>query len=224
MRGSILVLRAEMGPRYNYIMSKPCFGLKGTSSDCAGKFDERDFLGKPADLILQCRKCGSCNPAHVYQNAARIDLTDEEMNYAREIGLVRNRDAKRLGLPDKHGFSGQGDNIHALGASAELAFARFCGVPWEATNLTFKAPDVGSVQVRGRSLRGYDLIIREDDDLEAPFVLVVGRNPFYIMGWIIGSEAAQEDSQTYGGREKARFVRAAKLRDPRTVPIVGIGA
>lgn len=200
---------------YKFVMTTtPCFGLKGLSSDCTGTFTAEELAVSP-DLVLQCRTCGVCNPARVYQEAVRVDLSDEEMDYAAKIGRKRNKDAKKLKLPDKHGFKGQGDRIHTLGAQAELAFAKFYGVEWDASNLTFKKPDVGNIQVRGRSLRGYDLIIREDDDVTQPFVLVVGKNPFYIMGWTIGDRILVEPLQEFGGREPARFIPAARLLSPK---------
>lgn len=198
----------------------PCFGLKGLSANCSATVSAAIYNSAADKDLLQCRECGCCHLARVYKQAVRIELTDDEMAYAEAIGKIRNESAKRLELPDKHGFTGQGDDIHVLGARAELAFARFCDVPWSASNLTFKAPDVGCVQVRGRSLLGYDLIVRSDDSNTQPFVLVVGSNPFYIMGWTTGALARKERSQTYGGREAAHFVRSSKLFRPQAlIPI-----
>jgi len=167
--------------------------------------------------------CSFWAPKHFWLNVdgpGRIELTEDELSYAVGIGRLRNRDAKALGLQDKHGYKGQGDDAHVLGAMAELAFAKFCGVEWAADNLTFKRPDVGGVQVRGRSELGFQLIFREDDDPTEPFALVVGTGPFYVLGWIPGYEAAKAPLQAIGGREPAHFVPHSWLR-PLTTPLPG---
>ena len=145
-------------------------------------------------------------------------LTPDEMLAAGEVGGRRNVEAKAAGLPDVHGYFGNGLEIHVIGAQAELAVARFLGVEWEATINTFKAPDVLGCQVRCRSRYGYDLLIRRDDKDAEPYVLVVGTGPFYIVGWIYGHEAKRDEwLAEHGKRERAYFVPKDALRPPESL-------
>jgi len=196
--------------------SLPCFGLLPRKTSCSHRVPRRILESAADNSLLRCKKCGSTLPAKVYKQTVEIILTPDEMLAAGEVGGRRNAEAKAAGLPDVHGYSGNGLEVHVLGAQAELAAAKFLGVDWEATINTFKAPDVLDYQVRGRKLHGYDLIVRLNDSDRAPFILVVGTGPFYVVGWLYGHEAKREEwLATHGGREKAYFVPKSALHDPR---------
>jgi hypothetical protein len=143
-----------------------------------------------------------------------IKLTDSEVEMAAQVGLRRQLEALRKGLPDKHGYEGDGWGIHIEGALGELALAKFLGVYWDGSVNTFKTKgDLGETEVRTRSRSDYDLIVREDDREDAVYVLVVGKAPAYrVVGWMLGKEAKQDRwVRTYGGRTPAYFVPQAAL-------------
>lgn len=74
-------------------------------------------------------------------------------------------------------------------ACAEIALAKALGVYWDFSVNTFKAPDVGKLQVRHTELMRGSLILRPEDRDEEAFYLVVGTAPiFYIVGWMYGQD------------------------------------
>ena len=139
-----------------------------------------------------------------------VKLTGSELYLAAQVGVARQMEAMRKGLPDKHGFDGiEGWTVHIEGAAGEVAVAKALGVYWNGSLNTFKSQaDVQRLEVRTRSKSYYELLIRPDDDSKAVFVLVTGRAPdFEVRGWIQGSEAKKDEwLQTYGGRPPAYFV------------------
>ncbi len=157
-----------------------------------------------------------------------VTLTWYEARLAAGVGLERQVAAMRDGRPDKHGFSGSGWEVHLHGAGAEMAFAKASGKYWDGSVDVFRVPDVGDIHVRSRSGDGprEDLIIRSEDDPDAPYVLVVGRMPQYVVvGWLMGRDARrQEWVKDYGGRPPAWFVpRAEMLSFPITAWRGGAG-
>jgi hypothetical protein len=145
----------------------------------------------------------------------QIHLTGAELYLAAQIGVSRQMEAMRKGLPDRHGFDGlEGWTVHIEGAAGEMAVAKALGVFWGGTVNTFKTTaDVGALEVRTRSRHDYELLIRENDADEAVFVLVTGRAPdFNVVGWLKGKEAKQPQwIRTHGGRPPAYFVPHAAL-------------
>lgn len=144
-----------------------------------------------------------------------IILTQAELLLAATIGVQRQVEALRQGLPDKHGFDGgEAWTVHIEGACGELAVAKALDRYWSGTINTFKlSGDVGKLQVRTRSRTHYDLLVRDDDCDEDIFVLVVGRAPSYrVVGWIRGKDAKRSEyRQSYGNRPIAYFVPQSAL-------------
>jgi hypothetical protein len=73
--------------------------------------------------------------------------------------------------------------------------------------------------VRTRSRTDYDLIVRESDDPDQRYILVVGVAPqFDVVGWIVASDARlhPEWRQSHGGREEAWFVPQLALNPIET--------
>lgn len=144
-----------------------------------------------------------------------ITLTERDVAWATKIGQRRHAEALRMKLADKHGFRGQdGEQIHIAGACGELACAKALNIAWDATVNTFKhGGDLGDLQVRTRSRPEYDLIVRPDDYDEDIFILVLGTNPYHVVGWISGEDAKQPQwRQAYGNRPAAYFVPQSELR------------
>jgi hypothetical protein len=143
-----------------------------------------------------------------------VRLTPGEMEYAANVGAKRHIEALAKGRPDKHGFEGEGWSVHIEGACGELAFAKALNKHWGGSVNTFKGGgDVGSVQVRTRSKSHYGLLVREDDDDNAAFVLVVGKEGRYrVVGWTWGGDAKRKQwRKKHGGRPAAYFVPQSAL-------------
>lgn len=143
-----------------------------------------------------------------------IRLSRSEVMRATLVGVHRHLEAKAKRLRDKHGFTGDGWGIHIEGALGECALAKALNRYWEGGVNTFKAGDVGALQVRTRSNPEYDLLIRPDDPDRDIFVLVTGEMPCYtIHGWIRGWEAKRpEFLKPYGNRPAAYFVPKEELK------------
>lgn len=148
-----------------------------------------------------------------------ITLAPHEMAIAAWVGVRRNIESRRRGLPDKHGLSGEGWNEHIEGAGGELAVAKMLNLYWDGSINTFKRADLAGVQVRTRSHHGYDLLVRPDDSPEDAFVHVTGRMPHYrIHGWMTGAEAMQDRWMAHhGDRPAAYFVPRSELRPIQTL-------
>lgn len=152
-----------------------------------------------------------------------VRLAEHEIVMAAGVGVRRQAEALAKGLPDKHGFEGEGFAVHIDGALGELAVAKATNRFWNGSVSTFKAGgDVGRIQVRTRSKDWYDLIVRRDDRDDDAFVLVTGRCPVYkVWGWIRGADAKREAFlQTHGDREAAWFVPKDALVAIRTTEAV----
>lgn len=105
------------------------------------------------------------------------------------------------------------------GAGAELALARALELHWTGDVAPHQhAPDVGPFHVRQTAHRNGHLPIHEDDPATAPFVLVVGRMPWYrIVGWILaddGRAIAGERKCLHPKGRPAWWVPADRLRSP----------
>lgn len=140
-------------------------------------------------------------------------LSHSDLARAEDVARRRNRPE----LNDAHGFEGDGLAAHLLGCYGEIAAACVLGREWDGSVDTFKArPDVGRAEIRTRSRADYDLIVREDDADERPFLLVNGAEAppwLEVVGWIWGYEAKRPAwRRAYGGREAAYFVPRSELR------------
>lgn len=138
------------------------------------------------------------------------------------MGRKRDAEAKRLGLSDKHGFDGVGAAIHAIGVAGERAVANYMRMTgWEPSLNTFRREaDVGGYEVRTRRYDHYDLIVRDNDDDDAAFILVTGLPPnMTIRGFIRGADAKQDEwRKAYGNRPAAYFIPQGALEDPGGLP------
>jgi hypothetical protein len=79
------------------------------------------------------------------------------------------------------------------GALAECALAKWQGVFWDGGINTFKAPDVGLMQVRHTPYTDGHLIVRTADKDDERYALVTGQfGTYHIHGWCYGSFAKQD--------------------------------
>ena len=149
-------------------------------------------------------------------------LSSYELITAAGVGIRRQVAAMARGLPDRHGYDGDGWAEHIEGACGEMAVAKLLGVYWPGSVNTFKAGgDVALLQVRTRSRHDYDLLVRPaDKDLEAIYVHVTGRAPeFRVWGWMRCGDCRRDAWwRTHGDRPGAWFVPAAALQDIAFIP------
>jgi hypothetical protein len=146
-----------------------------------------------------------------------VTLTWAEAEIAVTLGARRQLESLQKGLKDSYGFDGaDGWTVHIEGAAGEIAFAKHYGIYPVYSVGTFKAPDFGkNIQIRTRSNRKYDLLVRPDANDDDIYVLVLGKMPEYmIWGWMQAKEAKKEGwLETYGGRPPAYFPQKEFLHD-----------
>jgi len=146
----------------------------------------------------------------------KVTLAWYELYMAATVGVKRQLEALKDARPDRHGYEGNGWNVHVEGAAGELAAAKALDRFWSGSINTFKSDgDVGAIQIRTRSKAYYELIVRSDDADNDRFVLVTGTAPHYnVVGWITGRDAKRDEwLQTYGNRPAAYFVPQRELHD-----------
>lgn len=138
----------------------------------------------------------------------QVTLSWPEAAMASDVGRMRQLSSIKAGLVDAHGFTGDGWSEHIEGACGEMALAKHLGVYWDGSVNSFHRPDVGKFQVRTRSRREYELIVREADHDDDVFVLVTGKCPHYeVRGWIVGKDAKRDEFKaSHGNRPAAYFV------------------
>ena len=122
-----------------------------------------------------------------------IELTKPELMVAGLVGNMRSIASLGNLTQNKHSPTDSQWQIDVDGAAAEMAFAKWLNVYYAPSVNTFKAPDVGTMQVRSTKHEHGKLIIRGNDVKDEIVVLVVNRMPTYIMaGWIRTADAKQD--------------------------------
>jgi hypothetical protein len=146
-----------------------------------------------------------------------VTLTPPEIRAWGSVGFERQYLSVCRGTPDKHGYDGDGWDIHIEAACAECAVSKALGRYVSPTIDTFKkGGDIGPHQVRRRSRADYELLVRPDDvakySPDTIFILVTGRCPTYtIVGWMRLCNTQQREMKSYGGRPLAWFVPQKEL-------------
>lgn len=151
---------------------------------------------------------------------AHVTLATADVNYAFDIAKWRTTFALMAKLTDRAAGQIDGCAKHLNGALAEVAVARYLGVPLPAVGAyTFHdQPDLPpDIEVRWRSKPSYELIIRDNDRHDRTFVLVTGHAPtLTIRGWYRGP-LRYEWQHDHGGYGPAWFVPSAELAPPETL-------
>jgi hypothetical protein len=146
-----------------------------------------------------------------------VFLEPFELFQAWGVGKLRQARAIAAGRLDAHGFCGDPERTHILGASGEVAACKALNREWDRTVDTYKAPDIRpDIQVRTRFCHSYDLLIRNADKDDERYILVTWEHQrptrFLVRGWLWGYEAKQTQFlQGFGNRPKAYFVPATRL-------------
>jgi len=148
-----------------------------------------------------------------------IHLTDAEVLSAIQVGGLRQWESLKKNLPDKHGFLGDGWEAHIEGAMGEIAAAKALNCYWCGGINTFKTPDLYNIQVRTRSKKEYELLLRDNDDSCSQWVLVTGKaGKYQVHGWIWGYEGKNPEwRKEHGGRPTAYFVPHSQLHPLHTL-------
>lgn len=157
-----------------------------------------------------------------------VELSREEMAKGAAVAKELHDRLRSYGVRDGHGLrAGDHSAMEAGGAQAELAVAKYYGVPWTASlpGHTAKSPDVGArTQVRSSFVQrsSHHLQIRNRDIDKygnVPYILVIQTgNIFEIKGWIMCEEGLKV-CRVYdaNGRPPVFQVHESKLLHPDTL-------
>jgi hypothetical protein len=155
-----------------------------------------------------------------------VKLTWFELKLAAEVGVLRNVESYKKGLPDKHYTAKENWSTHILGASCELALAKILGIYWDGSVNVFKVPDVGPYHVRGTYQTQYDPLMNGlklwEKDWKfstEPFVLVhqVKEGVFQVMGWITPEMVWETAHQKHFQKAVCRLVSVSDLQPLSTL-------
>jgi len=145
----------------------------------------------------------------------KISLDTKEILQSAVVGVMRQTENIKLGRVTNHGADPKDAwGLHVAGALAEMALAKALGVYWSGAH-GFRSRDVLGYEVRTTHHQNGRLIVHGDDDDEAKFALVVGRDGTYdIPGWVYGYVAKSDDywDDPCGGRP-AYFVPQDHLNE-----------
>lgn len=157
----------------------------------------------------------------------RITLTKEEAEEAAATGLKRWHTSAFRGDGNRMASQSLSQNIgvQIAGAYGERAVYKALGKEWDGLVDTFKAPDVTGTQIQVRTATKPfgDLVVRDRDNGEQPFVLVVPEKfpTFRIVGWCYGKEARKREYWKAPNPDlpPAHFVPQRDLRPIDTLPL-----
>lgn len=140
------------------------------------------------------------------------------------FGSIRHAESLRARRRNRHGHTGKTSEVdHVNSACATRAVCRYYGLPWyPQVNVFHAIRNAEPLEVQYRSQEKYQLLIRGEDQGDAPFVLVRGIPPeMLLIGWIVAGHAKRRPDwmKTHGGREPAYFVPDDCLYDVRCLPL-----
>lgn len=141
-------------------------------------------------------------PADDASWAGQVDLDDDDRDRAFDCATRRLADAGRVGARDKRGAR---ITPHYVGALGEIAFAKWLGVPWTCSSMTWAAADVGKYEVRTvASHSAWAVRVKENDPPDRRVVsvaLLAGDKRALIVGW-----ATVADIRRRGRQERSGYV------------------
>lgn len=145
-----------------------------------------------------------------------VKLTLPEIMMAGAVATMRRGESTLRGCVDRKYHAGDHASwdTEVDGAAAELAYCKARNQYWGGTVNSFHGPDVGSaVQIRQTWRPNGRLIVRDDDNDDHYFVLVVGTVPvFTVVGWILGKDAKNDEwFDSPNGKPPAWFVPQENL-------------
>jgi len=142
-----------------------------------------------------------------------IQLSFHEVYMAACIGVARRLASLKRGETNKVQNKDFGWHSDIEAACAELAVAKHLGVFWDGSVNTFKAPDIGHLQIRHTQHNNGCLILRPADSPTETYVLITGTHPNYtIRGYIKGEDGKKpEFLRDPNGKFQAWFVPQCNL-------------
>lgn len=123
-----------------------------------------------------------------------VALVYAEQMMSGVVGQLRRISSNKNGYATDCHVVGSSWATDIDGAAAEMAFAKATGVYWSGHVFNFKGADVGEhFQVRSTIYENGHLIIRETDNDDHVYVLVIAKPPVYsIRGAILARNAKVE--------------------------------
>jgi len=121
-----------------------------------------------------------------------ITLTEEDIDRAARVGLLRMKESIRKGHKDRKQRKSEAERlgVDIIGAFGELSMCKIMGWEWSGSVGSYKGPDAKqNIEIRTRTNWNHDLIVKPYDNMDHVFVLVIGSAPTYeAVGWITGRE------------------------------------
>ena len=144
-----------------------------------------------------------------------VVLTEEDREAARACARRMVSDAQAHGAMDRFGK----DDLaaHAHGALAEIAFARFLGVPWECHSLDWAKADVAGYEVRAIPPRQRTVYIKakpnDPDERKVVVVLLLANyTEAMVLGWMTAGEIRSHVKESDWGHRGAKANMLEDLR------------
>jgi hypothetical protein len=130
---------------------------------------------------------------HVEPKLHVVRLDYSEMIHAAQAGVLRRVENIKLKTKQSNGFASGSWQADIEGAMYECAVAKGLGLYWPGKG-RLRGADAGPLQVRGTEYAGGRLAVHPNDEDDAPFVLVTGRDGVYTLrGWMYGRECKRQD-------------------------------
>jgi hypothetical protein len=143
-----------------------------------------------------------------------VELTQAQIDEAREIGARRYAHNRSLGISNGHMWNG--DLWDREGAIGEMAVALQFGLKWSdfSENYWLYAADVGDgYQVRSTSHPYGNLLLQRKDNGDQPYILarLHALPKVELVGWIYGRDGKKPEYWEDGSKRPAFKGRAAFL-------------
>ena len=160
-------------------------------------------------------------PRHAGLEALEVLPSSEQQQFAELVGIRRRLRARAKGVVDQLVTEQDPWRVETLGALTELACAKALGLEWLDPVFDMPAcPDLGgAVEVRYTTRPDGCLLLQKTDPPQAPFVLVVVRNPICLLaGWVYGREGMRQDFWWEAGYDRpCYYVPQGYLRPMRSL-------
>lgn len=149
----------------------------------------------------------------------QVEISPDEYALCVYVANDRQRNAVKAGKKDNLFKKNWVESlaVHVHGCIGEMAAAKALGIQWTGSVDTFKAHgDLrGAIEVRHRTNKDWDLIVRPREAKDRLYVLTRGTPPetVEVVGYAQGHYLMQDKwKKNYGGRGEAYFVPANELR------------
>jgi hypothetical protein len=150
----------------------------------------------------------------------KICLSELEVQICKSIALQRRKADRDAGIDEKYLGPGDGEHRDIQGVCAEFAIAKLMNLyPDFTTNPRRGGKDLTDKNGKRIDVKQTD---KENGNLIAPFhksvnevdiyVLVIGTNPYQVVGWCKSAELIRDENIKDFGYGKTYFMHRDKLR------------